>query len=677
MVVNIQVDVEALYQQFMGVKAPEVISKEKYGKAEVEILENGTFFYMYDGIYIHHGFSKAMTEDGRKIDTRQAMIVSIEAIVKENALGSCKEITCLYEQEELLMKQCICLYEEGEVTIQLLLKDKSGMTKTRYMAPFSTLYPDKKGKRLFLSLDQKMLQVPYDNDMWLRYESVVPHCGRKSYDVTAIYDEHTEEGLVIGALDYDVWKNAITWDAHDARMITAFSGVADEMTHDTCIHGVVEGEWVSSARFVIFWTEDIKQGMECFGDLCGKIRAPRMWTDGKVPFGWNSFSGLGMGLQLSHWEEAGDFIKEELPNYADQDGVSYINLDGAFGLDNERIKSVIQELHARGQKAGWYAAPCCWIPMLGDYAIEGTEYVMSDLYMKDHEGNVLPSMDGSIPLDTTHPAWEIHARSAIRFLVELDIDYIKIDFLTHGSLEGAHYDKKATGRMALNFAYDVLDDEIRKAEKEIFVSLSIAPLFPYYLGHARRACCDAFGHYDDTRYVLNALNYAWWTNRRLYQYNDPDHIALYYSVIDGREITTEEEARSRYCSAVISGTVMMLSDNYGPVGDEGSIEAARARTKKIANNPHINEIARWGQAFIPVEITDGTTPYYYLHYNGRKFVAIFNFTQEQQLCGCKASKFHMPENSCYMNLWTGVREDYTDRIDIMLEDYNAVILEIM
>ena len=82
-----------------------------------------------------------------------------------------------------------------------------------------------------------MLLVPYDNDMWLRYESCVPAAGRPSYDVTAIYDEQSLEGMVIGALDFDVWKNAIRWNPHDARSVIAFCGIADGGTHDVCPHG--------------------------------------------------------------------------------------------------------------------------------------------------------------------------------------------------------------------------------------------------------------------------------------------------------------------------------------------------------------------------------------------------------------------------------------------------------
>ena len=103
------------------------------------------------------------------------------------------------------------------------------------------------------------------------------------------------------------------------------------------------------------------------------------------------------------------------------------------------------------------------------------------------------------------------ARATIRHLIDLGVDYIKIDFLSHAVWKRP-LQPRVTGRMALNYAYSVLSEEIDRAGREIFVSLSIAPLFPTFLGHSRRCCCDAFGHHEDVRYVLNALNFAWWTN---------------------------------------------------------------------------------------------------------------------------------------------------------------------
>lgn len=656
---------------------PAAVAQGEEGTAGAKVLDNGMAAYCLNGEEICKFYSRAEALDGRKIDTRNASLRSWEQKkVTDKAVGAGLRITAFYQADELTMRREITLCENGLLIVQIFLHDEKKRTSTRFLAPFATPYPDGEGKPLFLSLDQKMLLVPYDNDMWSRYESAVPACGRKSYDVTAIYDEKSLEGMIVGALDFDVWKNAVCWDTHDARSLTAFCGAADAGTHDICLHAPVSGEWVASSRFVVFWTEDIRRGLEQYGDLCAALIPPRPWRTGNVPFGWNSYSALGLSLKLSHWQEAGEFMKNELPAYCDDEGVTYVNLDGAFGLDEEEIKATIVKLHERGQKAGWYANPCNWFPAGDEMPAEGTELTLGDLFLRDEQGNVMPAADGTVPLDVTHPAWEQMARATMRRLIGLGIDYIKLDFLSHGSVEGAHYRREYTGRMALSLAYRILAEEIDRAEQEIFVSLSIAPLFPYFLGNARRCCCDTFGHHEDVRYVLNALNFAWWTNGRLYRFNDPDHIPLYQSVVDKRSATTEAEARSRYYASVISGTVMMLSDNYGPEGDPAVIAASRERTLQFANVPEVNAIARLGRAFAPVELGDGTTPFYTLHIEGRYLAAIFNFEGKTHTLSFVAECGGLPREGEFCDICGGTRKGYRDRIEVTLPAYDAVILEV-
>ena len=88
---------------------------------------------------------------------------------------------------------------------------------------------------------------------------------------------------------------------------------------------------------------------------------------------------------------------------------------------------------------------------------------------------------------------------------------------------------------------------------KFFLSYSIAPLFPYQYAHARRISCDTADDIGETSYMLNSLNYGWWEDNTLYQFTDPDHISFAASAT---------EARTRYNSAVICGTMMLLSDSY-------------------------------------------------------------------------------------------------------------------
>lgn len=657
-------------------RQPKVLSEYTLGRAGVQLLGSGAVYYLFQGEKVRPFHSRGEAEDGRTVDSRTAKAVSTQTRQIRDELGDGLLVQTVFRENGLELCRDIVLRETGALTVRLLIQDEKGKcVSTRFLAPLDAPYPDGDGKKLLLSLDQKMLLVPYDNDMWGRYESSVPQPGRASYDVTAIFDEDTFEGLVVGALDHDVWKNAVRWASHDARSFVAYSGAADGATHDCLPHGTVSGQQVASARFVLFWTKNVKDGMTRFGKLCTMVKPPRPWP-GKAIFGWNSYSALGMGLRLSHWEEAGDFIHGELPAFSDEDGVSYINLDAAFGLNRKEIRRIVQKLHARGQKAGWYAAPCICMPIMKMMPIPGTLTPLGKLVLKDGHGNELPPADGSLPLDVTHPLWEKYARSTIRDLLDLGMDYIKLDFLSHAGVEGAHYRKEYTGRMALNYAYDILADELRKGGREIFVSLSIAPLFPYSLGNARRCCCDSFGHIEDVRYVLNALNFGWWTNGTLYRYNDPDHLTLYHSVIDGRGVTSEAEAESRYLSGLISGTLMILSDNYGPEGNPEQVNAARVRTKVLANRSRLNEIARWGQAFVPVELRSDTTPFYTLSHEGRYFAAVFNFKPDRRILSFDPIRGGLPPKGRAEDLLHGTCLTYAGKVAFQLDGHAAALLEI-
>ena len=647
------------------------------GRCGVELLQDGAFFYCQDGVRIQWAHSCARSADGRRIDTRSARRVKVDCAPAQSELGTAVAVTECFEEEDLRLFRTLMMYEGAAwITVQIALEDLLGEARTSYLAPIDTPYPSADGAKLLLSLDQKMLLVPYDNDMWVRYESTPPRPGRTSYDVTAIYDEDSRNALVIGALDHLVWKNAIAWSGVDARSVTAFCGAADWATHDFVPHGCVRGPRVESSRVMMCWCDDVREGMECFADQCARVRPAMPWRGG-VPFGFNTFSGMGGALTLDNWQRAGDLIHQELDSFNDADGVTYINLDAYFNQDEARIADMVRAFHARGQKAGTYAAPFIAHKRLklDQELMGGTGCTYRDLLLKDERGRPLPAPDGLIPLDVTHPAWEAHIRALIQKVIAMGFDYLKIDFLSHGGMEGAHADRNCmTGRMALVHGYEVICDELAKSPRPIFLSLSIAPIFPHGYGHARRCCCDSFGHIEDVRYVLNALNFSWWISGRLYAYNDPDHIVLYNSVIDGRGPTRFEEARSRYNAAAISGTVMLLSDNFGPDGDAQAIACAVSRARALAQNPEINAIARRGKSFRPVELRDGTACAYVGGDAGAPCAALFNFSRSPQTVAISAARAGLPAEGVVKDLNRGVSWLYRETIAAALPPMDSAIL---
>ena len=658
-------------------KSPEVNDSYSKGIVQIDFMNDGSFRYILKGSPVHFAFSKASVADGRTIDTRSAKRKEVLTEEKEDA----EHIYAFYEQNGLRLIQHFVLKEEIRYfIISCVVEDlRHKKTESNYIAPLDFGYPNDTCESLFKSLEQKMLLVPYDNDMWVRYESAPLRPGRTSYDVSAIYDDETNKGLVVGALDFNDWKNAVQCSANDARCYTAFSGIADAGTHDCMPHGTLIGENVSSSRFLCGWYLDIRAGLEEYGKVCMEGKPAFRWN-GPVPFGWNSYAGLSFEMPLiQHWKETSRFIKDELPDFCDSNGSAYINLDANFFLSKKELRAAIAEIHERGQYAGSYMAPLISHNLLNMIPLRGSPgKTMKSLVMKDKNGKAFPATDGSVPVDITIPAAEKNLRLWIRELVEDGFDYIKIDFLSHGAAEGPRHDKNIrTGRQALSRFYDIIREELDPAKvgREIFVDLSIAPLFPPGGGHGRRCCCDAFGHHEDVKYVLNALNYGWWTSGSLYRFADPDHTVLYHAYPDGRGNTDKCSARSRFLASVISGTVMLLSDNYGPTGDAEEIRKTRERTAEIANNADINAVARLGKAFKPLELKDDAAELYYLIEDGIAYIAVFNLKPEERLINIPISRFWIRREGTARHLWSGKTESYSGEINVRLDGYDCDLVE--
>ena len=219
-------------------------------------------------------------------------------------------------------------------------------------------------------------------------------------------------------------------------------------------------------------------------------------------------------------------------------------------------------------------------------------------------------------------------------------------------MEGVHFDKSIrTGRQAIYKAYEFLRELISPENmgKPFFLSLSIAPLFPCGFGHARRFCCDAFGTNEYIEYVLNTQTYGWWENRTLYDFNDPDHIVLLKSFNIPRD-TREGEARARYTTAVISGAMMLLSDDFDR-------PEAVERAMKFACNEEVNAIARSRAAFRPDKPNGASAAHVYTaEIDGEAYAAVFGWQLYPEEIVFSPEKAGLPRGT-YRDLWSGKRFD--------------------
>ncbi len=134
-----------------------------------------------------------------------------------------------------------------------------------YMSPLTTdnVVVDEKG-------DNRALYVPFDNDMWARFNAQpLQQANFTSSEVTAIYNNDTYNGLLIGSYAQDVWKTGITVKANGNNSISmnAFAGFADSnITHDKIPHGLVTSTDTTcvSPIMMVGMFPDWRKGMEVY-----------------------------------------------------------------------------------------------------------------------------------------------------------------------------------------------------------------------------------------------------------------------------------------------------------------------------------------------------------------------------------------------------------------------------
>ena len=611
------------------------------------VYEQHGRFTLYSGeLPVLTAYSRASDARGRCVDTRTAE----ELDVLETPDGFDR----YYRSADGLVMRQLVTCTEDRAFARCILSDESGAEiESNDLVPLIMCAKNDDSPYMWRGLQAKMLVIPYDNDMWSRYEALSFLVGRKSADLTVLFSEESREGILIGATEFDVWKNALACSAFDCRSLEARcgKGASGESTHDLRPHAAMRGTSIRSSEFVIFYGPDYRDLLEAYGDLLYDRRAPRSWDQG-IPFGYNTYAALGIHLNEKNYRACGTFIREALmPNGFENRGTTYINLDGGWReMDREAMLRVKDEYLAAGQQIGIYDSPFAYwggdldaeIPYLPEH------HCFREIVLKDEDGEPIPPLDTAYPYDVTHPLWKEWTERKAQFYIDWGFSYLKVDFMSHAGVEACQWDPSIrTGRQALNAGYAFFSSLYapERIGRPFFISLSISPVFPNGYGNARRFSCDCFGLSEDIEYAINAQTWCWWHGGRLYQYNDSDHVVLHKAFTMLKE-SSESEARARYTTAAIAGGVMLLSDDYAKA-------KAKKRTRLLTTNREINRVAASGIAFRPVESAGGSSGHAYTAViEGVQYLAVFNWSGKRAGIMTDCKRAGIPEG-LYTDLWSG------------------------
>ncbi|WP_051236393.1 carbohydrate-binding protein [Paenibacillus pinihumi] len=593
--------------------------------------------------YTHHNFSMSSIES---VNDGHGTGIKVVIENKKNGLPTMKQIYHVYENLP---------YFVASQEVQ-----SSSTIETNNMAPI--VINAAGGVDLGSYGDNRVLITPFDNDMWSRYQarSMNTYLNAHRYissEVTAIYDNSSRKGLVVGSITHDTWKTGISWGGSNNRLnqLNVFGGFTSvEQTHDTIAHGAISGTTLKSPQIFVGYYDDYRNGMEGYGRANAAVAPPLAFGPDipqGVPFGWNSWGAYAHELSFSKVVDVSNFFKDYLQdNSFNNNGNVYINLDSYWDwLSPQELADVADIIRDNGQKPGIYDGPFVYWGDNMQQTVEGTngQYTYGDIVLRDYSGNILPKVDGAYAIDPTHPGAKMRTQALYNRFLSLGFEYIKIDFLSHASFEGKHYDPNVkTGIQAYNqglaFINQVLDGKM-------FISASIAPLFPSQYAHARRISCDIYGSLDSTEYQLNNLTYGWWQNGTIYHYTDPDYMTL-------EKGGSLNGAQSRVTAAAISGTVFLNSDNV-------SKPIAQQYMQTLLTNPRINELAAKGKAFRPIEGNTGTasTDQFILKDGNDYYLAVFNFTHSPVTKTVNLARAGISGASSYtvQDLWTNATTQHS------------------
>lgn len=655
-------------------------TKLEQGRWSIVNGDDNTLNISFDGTeaiinaYAEVTYRIAGTGRSGHISSLSVSPASVAVVPFEDEIGTGRALTRVYYDGTATMTQTLNLYDAAPYIIAqvVVAPDSDGAviesnnmvalaSDTRWQLPVGT--------------GHRMLWVPFDNDGHGRYEVYDASRSMTSHEVACVFDPATRFGFVAGSVDHDKWKSGITIEGQLKRFVKNFkllSGYTSATTRDfdwesnTAIpHGYVKGAKAESARYLVGFFDDWRTGMETFAETCATIAPPAPWEGGN-PMGWSTWGVMMNHVNTPAVKETAQWIKDNLFDlgFHDKNDQTVISLDSfcdGWGMTSAEISQLGNKFLGKGtytegrvkkqgldMRLGLYGGMVIW-DWTFDGDVPGTgiggvpTYKWGEALLK-YNGRPHSLFNGGqyCAIDPTHPAFYHNMDHTLKRWAAYKIKYIKMDFINAGICEGdSWYNPEiTTGVMAYNYGMKIIYELAQKYD--MYIVESMAPLFPYQWAHGRRTCCDRFSELGESEYVMNAMTWAWWTDR-LYAVNDPDQLVLHKDGHNKQE--TEGENRVRATTGVCTGAFIIgdsFSDKCVYTDDSNSHakgdvvaypEESKARALKIFGNADINAYVRENTgSFRPIDVSYTTSSqqaaYAYMRDTpGHVYVAVFNFSK--------------------------------------------------
>lgn len=524
--------------------------------------------------------------------------------------------------------------------------------------------------------DLRGLAVPFDNDMWARFDAQpLNKANYTASEVTALYNNDTRQGFIIGSIEHSVWKSGIKVQHNENNTISlaAFGGLSDSViTHDKIPHGKVSinDTLCSSPKIMVGLYTDWRAGMEQYAAANRLAEPPVIFKWNKAtPMGWNSWGIMQTKLNLPKAKRVVDFFADSCKGFRNEDGTLYIDLDSYWdnlvkgGLDSDvsALKEFVQYCRSKKLVPGIYWAPFAdWGKY--DRKIEGStwKYPASWIMQK----GVPVEVDGARAMDPTYPGTQERIAYYISKFKELGFEMIKIDFLGHGALESDHYFNPAvtTGMQAYKVGMEFLDS-VMAGKMLVYAAISPTMATARYV-HMRRIACDAFSAIDNSEYTLNSTGYGWWQTH-LYDYVDADHVVF------NKE--TPGANRARLASALVTGT-LITGDDFSEAGEWN------ATAQRLLQNKDLLHIIKEGRSFRPVEANSGSrAPELFIRaINGATYLAAFNYDNKDRPFHIPLERLGLKKGATYkvQELFTKTQSSVMDNMVLSIPAGDVILYKI-